>query len=180
MQNSDKIQCKGCEESKPQEEFYLVDGGLGIEGIENLYCEICKECVREHNKSHKWINDRGQECFTYLLFQYISCYCGAMRYIDKSNNSDEINETLLKSIVDKIDNGWKSYKDDSKSLEKAVKNFLSLFGKVYGSNDFNDKQKGIFHRLNTSKENISSSVEKILQEDYQTFKQFKQTQGVRK
>ncbi|ETD24239.1 hypothetical protein [Helicobacter macacae] len=179
MQNSDKIQCKGCEESKPQKEFYLVDGGLGIEGIENLRFEICKGCVREHNKSHKWINDRGQECFTYLLFQHISCYCGAMRYIDKSNNSDEINETLLKSIVDKIDNGWKSYKDDSKSLEKAVKNFLSLFGKVYGSSDFNDKQKWIFHRLNINKENLSNIVDKILQEDYQTFKQFKQTQGVR-
>lgn len=179
MQNNE-IQCRGCKESKPQEEFYLVDGGLGIEGIENLYCEICKECVREHNESHKWINDRGQECFTYLLFQHISCYCGAMEYIGKSNNSDEINETLLESIVDKIDNGWKSYKNNSKSLEKAVKNFLSLFGKVYGSNDFNDKQKGIFHRLNTNEENLSSSVEKILQEDYQTFKQFKQTQGVRK
>lgn len=103
-----------------------------------------------------------------------------MKYIDKSNNSDEINETLLESIVDKIDNGWKSYKDNSKSLEKAVKNFLSLFGKGYGLNDFNDKQKGIFYQLNTSKENLSSIVNEILQEDYQTFRQFKQTQGVRK
>lgn len=49
MQNSDKIQCKGCEESKPQEEFYLIDDGLGIERTENLRFEICKECMKKYN-----------------------------------------------------------------------------------------------------------------------------------
>ena len=40
-----QIQCKCCGVQKDFSEFYFVDGGLKIDGIENLKFEVCKQCV---------------------------------------------------------------------------------------------------------------------------------------
>lgn len=178
MQNNE-IQCKGCKEPKPQEEFYLVDGGLGIEGIENLRFEICKECVKSYNTK----NGVGKS-FCYLLWQHIACYYGTKEFIATNNNKNSCDKKLLKNITDKIDNGYKSYRDDSLSLQMALQNFISLFDKFQkgGLKKASPKrQKRIFDILQNTQTDLENTIkEKILQEDYQTFGQFKQTQGVRK
>lgn len=178
MQNSDKIQCKGCKESKPQEEFYLVDGGLGIEGIENLRFEICKECVKAFNTK----NGVGKN-FCYLLWQHIACYYGVKEFIATNNSKNSCDKKLLKNITDKIDNGYKSYRDDSLSLQMALQNFISLFDKFQKGGlkkASRKRQRRVFDILQNTQTDLENIIkEKILQEDYQTFKQFKQTQGVR-
>ncbi|RDU52341.1 hypothetical protein [Helicobacter sp. MIT 01-3238] len=179
MQNSDKLQCKGCKKSKPQNEFYLVDGGLGIEGIENLRFEICKECIKAYNTK----NGTGKN-FCYLLWQHIACYYGAKEFIAKNSDKNSCDRKLLKSITSKIDNGYKSYRDDSLSLQMALQNFISLFDKFQkgGFKKASPKrQKRVFDILQNAQTDLENTIkEKILQEDYQTFKQFKQTQGVKK
>lgn len=159
MQNSDKIQCKGCKESKPQKEFYLVDGGLGIEGIENLYCEICKECMKKYNDE----NDKYKTgLYKYLDWQCVSCYFVAKN--DKTPSS--------------IDNGILN----TNSKRDTIKNMRYLFRKRDSFEHKSNQHKKIFDKI----ENVNTQVElknilqEILQEDYQTFGQFKQTQGVRK
>lgn len=178
MQNNE-IQCKGCKESKLQKEFYLVDGGLGIEGIENLRFEICKECVKSYNTK----NGVGKN-FCYLLWQHIACYYGAKEFIAKNSDKNSCDRKLLKSITSKIDNGYKSYHDDSLSLQMALQNFFSLFDK-FQKGGFKKasrkRQKRVFDILQNAQTDLENTIkEKILQEDYQTFRQFKQTQGVRK
>ena len=178
MQNGDKTQCKGCEKSKPQEEFYLVDGGLGIEGIENLRFEICKECVKSYNTK----NGVGKN-FCYLLWQHITCYYGAKEFIAKNSDKSSCNRKLLKSITSKIDNGYKSYSYNSYSLERAIQNFIYLLDKsqkVQYKNTNPKRQKRVFDILQNAQTDLENIIkEKILQEDYQTFGQFKQTQGAR-
>lgn len=179
MQNNDKIQCKGCEESKPQEEFYLIDGGLGIEGIENLRFDICKECVKAYNTK----NGVGKR-FCYLLWQHIACYYGAKEFIAKNSDKNSCDRKLLKSITSKIDNGYKSYSyNNSASLERAIQNLIYLLDKsqnVCYKNTSPKRQKRVFDILQNAQTDLENTIkEKILQEDYQTFKQFKQTQGVR-
>lgn len=158
MQNSNKIQCKGCEESKPQEEFYLIDGGLGIEGIENLRFEICKECMKKYNDE----NDKHKTgLYKYLDWQCVSCYFVAKN--DKTASS--------------IDNGILN----TNSKRDTIKNMRYLLRKRNSFEHRSKQHKKIFGEI----ENVNTQVElknilqKILQEDYQTFRQFKQAQGVR-
>lgn len=158
MQNGDKIQCKGCKESKPQEEFYLVDGGLGIAGIENLYCEICKECMKKYNDK----NDKNKtELYKYLDWQCVSCYFVAKN--DKTASS--------------IDNGILN----TNSKRNTIKNMRYLFGKRDSFAHKSKQHKKIFDEIknaNTQVE-LKNILQEILQEDYQTFEKFKQMQGVR-
>lgn len=145
MQNSDKLQCKGCEESKPQEEFYLVDGGLGIEGIENLRFEICKECIDKYQKPRKKNK--------YFDWQFIACY-----YVASSSDNFKIASQNINSGMPKG------------STIMAVQNFLTLFGKPNGLPNFSQQHKKVFDILQSvNTQNLSSTVEKMLEADYNTF-----------
>lgn len=92
---------------------------------------------------------------------------------------------MLKNITSKIDNGYKSYSyNNSVSLERAIQNFIYLLNKSQkgGFKKASPKrQKRVFYILQNTQTDLENTIkEKILQEDYQTFRQFKQTQGVRK
>ena len=116
MQNNDKIQCKGCKEPKPQEEFYLVDGGLGIGGIENLRFEICKECIDKYQRARKKNK--------YFDWQFIACY-----YVANSSDNFKIASQNINSGMPKG------------STIMAVQNFLTLFGKPNGLPNFSQQHK---------------------------------------
>lgn len=146
MQNSDKqIKRKGCKESKPQEEFYLVDGGLGIEGIENLRFEICKECIDKYQRVRKKNK--------YFDWQFIACY-----YVASSSDDFKIASQNIKSGMPKG------------STIMAVQNFLTLFGKPNSLPNFSQQHKKVFDTLQSvNTKNLSSIVEKMLEADYNTF-----------
>ena len=146
MQNSNKqVQCKGCKEPKPQEEFYLVDGGLDIEGIENLRFEICKECVGKYQRVRKKNK--------YFDWQFIACYYVASSSDNFKIASQNINSGMLKG-----------------STIMAVQNFLTLFGKPNGLPNFSQQHKKVFDILQSvNTKNLSNTVEKMLEADYETF-----------
>lgn len=159
MQDSNKqIKCKGCRECKPQEEFYLIDGGLGIEEIENLRFEICKECMKKYNDK----NDKHKTgLYKYLDWQCVSCYFAAKD--DKTAES--------------IDNGMLN----ANSKIDTIKNMRDLLGKSDSLAHKSNQHEKIFYEMkntNTQME-LKNVIQKILQEDYQTFEKFKQSQGVK-
>ena len=165
------IYCKGCNKDKQPSEFYLISGGLKNLEVSDMRFNICKKCVEEYKEGNKWLNKKKQICYKYLKSQHIACYYGALKYISIAKDKISIDAQLLKEIVSKIDNG---YRKNSPSLERAVENFISLFGKKYGRDDWNERQQEIFNRLESNKENIKNEIEAILQEDYLEFKSFKQ------
>lgn len=158
MQNNDKqIQCKGCKESKTKNEFYLIDGGLKIEGIENLRFEVCKECMRIYNEmNHK---KTAQDNYKYLDWQCISCY-----FVAK-----------LEKTARCIDNGILN----TNSKRDTIKNMRFLFNKNNRLKHKSEQHKKIFDTLqNTNTQaDLTNVLQEILQEDYKTFAQFQQKQG---
>ncbi|MGX3098542.1 hypothetical protein [Helicobacter sp. 23-1046] len=149
------IQCKGCNESKAQNEFYLVDGGLKIEGIENLRFEVCKECIDKYQNSLKKNK--------YFDWQFITCYFIAQ-------NSDSSSDFTIAS--ENIDSGM-----PQGSTTMAVQNFLALFGKPNGLSNFSQQHQRVFHALhNPNGESLKDLVETIMEIDYQIFAQFQQKQ----
>ena len=90
---------------------------------------------------------------------------------------------MLKNITRKVNNGYKSYSyNNSTSLERAIQNFIYLLDKSQkgGLKKASPKrQKRVFDMLQNTQTDLRDTIEKILQEDYQTFRKFKQTQGVR-
>lgn len=177
MQNNDKqIQCKGCKEPKTQSEFYLVDGGLKIEGIENLRFEVCKECVSAYNTKN------GEGRFCYFLWQHIACYYGAKKFITTHNNINSCDRQLLKTITSNISNGYKSYIDNnSTSLEMALQNFISLFNENQkgGLKNASKRQAFIFETFNNvNADDVKALIDSILQDDYLTFNRFQQKRKI--
>lgn len=45
------IKCKGCGKIKDANEFYFADGGLQIDEIAEIKCELCKDCVEDYNRA---------------------------------------------------------------------------------------------------------------------------------
>lgn len=178
MPNNDKqIQCRGCKGSKTQNEFYLIDGGLQIEGIENLRFEVCKECVSAYNTKN------GESKFCYFLWQHIACYYGAKKFITTHSDIHSCDKQLLKTITSNISNGYKTYIDNnSTSLEMALQNFISLFNanQKGGLKNASKRQKGVFDKLQkvNMQADLQNAIQEILQEDYKTFAQFQQKQGM--
>ena len=145
MQNL-QMQCKGCKESKAQSECYLVDGGLGIEGIENLRFEVCKECIGKYQKPKKKNK--------YLDWQFIACY-----YVAQGSSND------FKMVSENVDSGM-----PQGSTIMAVQNFLTLFGKANGLPNYSTQHKRVFGILQTTnKESLCNVVKKMLEIDYNTF-----------
>ena len=147
MQNNDKqLQCKGCEEHKPLNQFYCVDGGLGIEEIKNLIFAICKECIVKYQKARKKNK--------YFDWQFIACY-----YVAQDSNAN------LKIANDNMNSGM-----PQGSTTMAVQNFLTLFGKSNGLPNFSQQHKRVFDILQkTNKENLGNAVKKMIEADYSTF-----------
>lgn len=105
-------------------------------------------------------------------------------YSKKNSDKNSCDRKLLKSITSKIDNGYKSYSyNNSASLERAIQNLIYLLDKsqnVCYKNTSPKRQKRVFDILQNAQTDLENTIkEKILQEDYQTFRQFKQAQGVR-
>ncbi len=141
-----QIQCKGCKEPKAQNEFYLIDGGLGIKGIENLVFEVCKECVGKYQNLRKKNK--------YFDWQFIVCY-----YLAQDSNNN------FKMASKNIDSGM-----PQGSTIMAVQNFLTLFGKPNGLPNYSTQHKRVFEILQKSnKESFGNVVKKMLETDYNTF-----------
>ena len=159
-----QIKCKCCGAQKDSSEFYFVDGGLKIYGIENLKFEVCKQCVSAYNARF------GTQRLHYLKWQFIACYFGAKIFLQKLRNENG-NKDTLKNITKQISNGYKSYNMGSLSLEKAIQNLLWLFGDmVYGLSNYNDKQKFVFDILqNADSANLTDKINCILDLDYKKF-----------
>ena len=156
-----QIQCKSCGLQKDFDEFYFVDGGLKIDGIENVKFEVCKQCVTNYNARF------GTKRLHYLKWQFVACYFGAKIFLQKS--IEFRNKDLLKNITKQISNGYKSYDMHSSSLEKAVQNLLYLFGdRVYGLSNYNESQKFVFDALNSAT-NLKDKINYILDMDYKFF-----------
>ncbi|MGX2973041.1 hypothetical protein [Helicobacter sp. T3_23-1059] len=154
--NDKQIQCKGCKESKAQNEFYLIDGGLKIEEIENLRFGICKECMKIYNeKNHKKQTDN----YKYLDWQCISCY-----FVAK-----------LEKTAKRIDNGM----FNTNSKRDTIKNMRYLLGKNDSFEHKSEQHKKIFDILQNAntQTDLQKAIQEILAEDYETFAQFQQKQG---
>ena len=156
-----QIQCKCCGVQRDFSEFYFVDGGLKIYGIENLKFEVCKQCVSAYNARF------GTKRLHYLKWQFIACYFAAKIFLQKCRNGDG-SKDLLKNITRQISNGYKSYNMGSLSLEKAIQNLLYLFGNnAYGLRNYNESQKFVFDTLkNADSANLMDKINCILDLDY--------------
>lgn len=164
------MQCKGCGEIKDISGFYFADGGLQqINEIAEIKCELCKDCVEDFNRH----STKGAKN-NYLKWQFIACYFIAEQIF--GDNSKNINQ-----IIQNVENGYKKYGDNVKGKERkktfkmAVENFLYLFG-VRGLRNTNNKQQYVFNALNSAKDSIQIEivVKEILEEDYETFRKFKE------
>lgn len=163
------IQCKGCGAIKDANEFYFADGGIKINGIAEIKCELCKDCVEDFNR-HSTKGTKND----YLLWQFIACYFIAKQIFD--DNKKSINQ-----ITKNVENGYKKYgdnikdKDRKNTFEMAVGNFLHLFG-VRGLKNTNNKHKYVFNALNSAKDStqMANVVKEILENDYETFRTFKE------
>lgn len=160
------IQCKGCGKIKDTNEFYFADGGLQINGIAEIKCELCKDCVEDYNRH----STKGAKN-NYLKWQFIACY-----FIAKISDD---NKKIINQIIQNVENGYKKYgdvkdKDRKKTFKDAVENFLYLFG-VCGLKHTNNKQRYVFNALKSAKDStqIANAVKKILEEDYEKFRGFK-------
>lgn len=159
-----QIKCKCCGVQKDFSEFYFVDGGLKIDGIENLKFEVCKQCVSAYNARF------GTKRLHYLKWQFIACYFSAKIFLQKCRNGDG-SKDLLKNITRQISNGYKSYDMGSRSLEMAIQNLLYLFGdRCYGLSNYNESQKFVFDTLkNADSTNLADKINCILDLDYKKF-----------
>ena len=151
------IQCKGCGEIKDSNEFYFADGGLEINGIAEIKCELCKDCVKYYNDNNR--KRVVSDSYKYLYWQRISCYFAAK--FDKTASF--------------IENGMPKI-----SKADAIKNFKYLFGKPNGLSHTSKQQEKVFDMLcNRSKTNLKSVVKEILENDYETFRKFKENAKIR-
>ncbi|MGX3045480.1 hypothetical protein [Helicobacter sp. T3_23-1056] len=160
MKNN-QIQCKSCKNLKSQNEFYLIDGGLGIEGVENLRFEICKECVSIYNTQNK-----STTRLKYLKWQLVACYLGAKEYITRRNGIND--KEILRHITSQISNGYKSYNQGSTSLEMAIQNFIYLFDGVdrLGLAGGAGKSRIEVYKSLEGSQNINETINQILRNDY--------------
>ncbi|MGX2984454.1 hypothetical protein ACWIWK_03125 [Helicobacter sp. 23-1048] len=152
-------QCRGCEKYKTSDKFYLIDGGLKIEGIENLRFGICKECMKIYNeKNHKKQTDN----YKYLDWQCISCY-----FVAK-----------LEKTAKRIDNGMLN----TNSKRDTIKNMRYLLGKNDSFEHKSEQHKKIFDILQNAntQTDLQKAIQEILAEDYKTFEQFKQMKAQEK
>lgn len=146
--------CRGCKESKTSDKFYLIDGGLGIDGIENLRFEVCKECIDKYQSSLKKNK--------YFDWQFIACY-----FIAK-----------LEKTAKCIDNGMLN----TNSKRDTIKNMRYLLGKNDSFEHKSEQHKKIFDILQNAntQTDLQKAIQEILAEDYQTFEQFKQMKAEEK
>lgn len=107
--------------------------------------EICKECVKKYNDKEK----PQRKGYKYFLWQEICPYFAAK--LDKK----------LKNI----DNGMGS-------LATTKQNFNALFNKPNQLKHNNKQNKAIFDLLqNISDDNLKETINKLLQKDYENFKE---------
>ena len=167
-----QIECRGCGKIKDTSEFYFVDGGLKIQGIATIKCELCKGCIEYYNTK----STQGKNNY-YLHWQFIACYFIAKQVFDDNKKS-------IKQIAQNVENGYKKYvdkvndKDRKNTFVLAVRNFLHLFGERSFWRT-NNKQRKVFKKLDSAKNStqIINAVKEILAEDYETFRTFKKNKG---
>lgn len=162
-----KMQCRGCGEIKDSSEFYFVDGGLNIKGINDIKCEICKSCINDFNTSYeKRPRKRDKK---YLQWQFIAPYFVAKMVIKN-------NAKLIKTLINNMENGYKVHnaKNTKHTAEMCVGNFLYIYYKLRFSHT-NKTQEKIFCLLDKAKSinKTIDSIKIILNEDYKTIKNFK-------
>ncbi len=163
------IKCKGCGEIKDSNEFYFANGGLTNNGIAEIKCELCRDCVEDYNR-HSTKGTKND----YLLWQFIACY-----FIAKQIFGD--NKKSIHQIIQNVENGYKKYgdnvkdKDRKKTCERAVENLIYLFYERSFSHT-NSKQRYVFKTLNSAKDSaqMTNIVKEILEKDYETFRKFKE------
>lgn len=163
------IKCKGCGEIKDSNEFYFADGGLAINGIAEIKCELCKDCVEDFNRH----STKGAKN-NYLLWQFIACYFIAKQIFGDNNKN-------INQITQNVENGYKKYgdnvkdKDRKKTFKMAVGNFLHLFG-ARGLKNTNSKHQYVFNVLNSAKDStqMANAIKEILEKDYEFFRTFKE------
>lgn len=150
-----QIECRGCGKIKDISEFYFVDGGLEIQGIADIKCELCKECVKYYNGNNR--KRKSSDNYKYLDWQRISCYFAVK--LDKTAKNVENGMVNLNSKSD------------------AIKNFKYLFDKPNSLSHTSKQQEKVFNVLyNKSGENLRNAVKEILTDDYENYKEFQQRQ----
>lgn len=109
---------KACGKIKDCSEFYFADSGIEIQGIADIKCELCKECVKYYNDNNR--KRKSSDNYKYLDWQRISCY-----FAVKSDKTASF-----------IENGM-----PQTSKVSAIKNFKYLFDKPNGLSHTSKQQK---------------------------------------